>query len=483
MTNIRVKIPPSAPASVLLRDSLAYFAHEVFGYTIAPHHQAIIDHICDCQETLDLYPRGAGKSRIGNISFAAWTICNNPNARMLILSDTDTHAVRFLSTIKTVLSTSPLIKKYYGKIQSEPWSDHQITTSLRTDSAITEATVTALGTLSGGVTSGHYTHIIGDDLDNFANTRTVGMRNRAKSYWMTTVMPTIIPGGEIHIYGTRYHYDDIYNMFINELGYDTQNQPGIVDIDTPKERSLWESHMPLHTRVINGKKLKGLIEIRDGVAGTKDSGIGSLIFGLQYMNSTALQQAGSIFKWDWFQFYDVIPPGLRIYQGIDLAISKKDTADFFVLLTLGINEGGDVYILDIYRERGVSFREQVALVLKKAQEWRPERIGIESNSYQAALGQEVQRLTLLPVISLPTTRDKVMRAQMRSGLVESGRVNVKRGMHDFVSELVLFDGVSGNDDQFDAFDFALTVSENNKPEYQGGNDYYVPDFDTVIEYT
>lgn len=476
MTN-KTKIPSQISEGELLRASPAYFINRVFGYIIAPHHYKILEHFNESKTTLDLAPRGSGKSRVGNIGYASWCICNQPNARLLILSDTDGHSVRFLSTIKNVLASSPVIEKYYGKIMGPQWSDHQITTALRTDKSISEASITALGALSGAVTSGHYTHIFCDDLNNFENTRTLGMRMRAKTFFKTTVMPTLLPGGEIRTLGTRYHYDDLYAMFMKELGYHTLIQPAIVDQGTPNERSIWESFMPLHTRVIKGVEVKGLIEIRDGTPGGSDSGIGSLIFNLQYMNDTTLQESGVIFMYDWFNFYDNPPRGLRIYQGVDLAISKKDTADFFVILTIGIDNDGNVYILDIYRRRGVSFNEQIALVIKKAEEWKPLKIGIETTAYQAVLAQEVARLTLLPVLEISTTKDKVMRAQMRSGLVESGRVYVKTNMHGFVSELTMFDNDAEFDDMFDTFDFALTAAES-KNIRAAPEEYYVPEFDT-----
>lgn len=477
-----IKIPKEIDERELLAASPSYFISKVFGYIIAPHHFNILEHFNKSKTTLDLAPRGSGKSRVGNIGYASWCICNQPNARLLILSDTDGHSVRFLSTIKNVLSSSPVIEKYYGNIIGSQWSDHQITTSLRTDKSISEASITALGALSGAVTSGHYTHIFCDDLNNFENTRTLGMRTRAKTFFKTTVMPTLLPGGETRIYGTRYHYDDLYSMFMKELGYHTLIQPAIIDAGTPTERSIWEAFMPLHTRIINGVEVKGLIEIRDGIPGGADSGIGSLIFNLQYMNDTSLQESGVIFMYDWFKFYDKQQVNLKIYQGVDLAISKKDTADFFVILTLGIDRAGNVYILDIYRRRGVSFNEQLRVVIKKAEEWKPLKIGIETTAYQAVLAQEVSRLTLLPVIEIPTSKDKVMRAQMRSGLVESGRVHVRTYMHDFVSELTMFDADAEHDDMFDAFDFGLTVAEGaNVPAR--ASDYYVPEFDAPGEYS
>lgn len=473
-----MKLPETITEEQLLRDSPSYFIDKVFNYKIAPHHFNILEHFKMSALTLDLAPRGCGKSRISTIGYTAWIICNNPDARVLILSDVDAHAVRFLGTIKSVLETSPIIETYYGKIHGPQWSDHQITTSLRTDKSISEASITALGHLSGAVTSGHYSHIFVDDIVTFDNTRTVGMRERSKNFFKTTVLPTLLPGGEIRAVGTRYHFNDIYDMFIKELGYNLQNQVAILDIGTLKERSIWEAFMPLHTRIINGRKVKGLIEIRDGEPGGTDSGIGSLIFNLQYMNSCELQESGVIFKYDWFNFFDIRPSGLRVYQGVDLAISKANTADFFVILTLGIDNAGNVYILDIYRKRNVSFNDQVKLVLQKAEEWKPLKIGIEINAYQVALAQEVERLSLLPVIELPTSKDKTLRAQMRSGLVESRRVFVEPGMHDFIAELILMpDGA--NDDMFDGFDLALTVAEGKGNEEAIQEGYYTPEFDTA----
>jgi phage terminase large subunit-like protein len=472
-----MKIPSTIMEQQLLRDSPSYFINNVFKYKISDHHFNILEHFQSSDTTLDLAPRGSGKSRIATIGYASWIICNDPNARVLILSDVDGHAVRFLNTIKNVLSTSKVIEQYYGEIQGSQWTDHQITTSLRTDKSISEASITALGHLSGAVTSGHYSHIFVDDINTFENTRTAGMRARSKTFFKTTVMPTLLPGGEVRVVGTRYHFNDVYDMFIKELGYNTQNQPAILNAGTQNERSLWEDFMPLHTKIINGRKVKGLIEIRDGEPGGMDSGIGSLIFNLQYQNDCELQKSGVVFKYDDFNFYDLRPTGLRIYQGVDLAISKANTADFFVILTLGIDAAGNVYILDIYRKRNVSFNNQCKSVLKKAEEWKPLKIGIETNAYQAALAQEVERLSLLSVMEIPTTKDKTLRAQMRSGLVESGRVFVEPGMHDFIAELVLMpDGE--NDDMFDGFDLALTVAEMKGSEESIQESYYIPEFDT-----
>ena len=440
-----------------LRLDPKYFIKQVFSYKIALPHYNFLKHFEIAQETIDLAPRGCGKTHIGTIGYSTWQVANNPNIRILIVSDTDTHAVRFLSTIKIVLETNPLLRKYYGSLKGSTWTDHEVILNTRTDNTLMEASISAMGMYSGAVTSGHYNIIIADDLINFDNSRTEGMRERSKNWFKTTLLPTLLPGGEVRCLGTRYHYNDLWDCVQNELGFDTQIQQAIIEEGTLNERSIWKTHMPLHTKIVNGKKIKGLIEIRDG--DKQGSGIGTLIFNLQYQNNVDLQKKGDIFQYNWFKFTDNIPDKLRIYQGIDLAISKSDTAAFFVVFTLGIDQEGNIYVLDIFRERGISFNSQRETIIKKAEEWKPLRIGIETNAYQEVMAQEVKRLTLLPVLQIHTVKDKTMRAQSRSGLVEGGRVNVKTNMHTFVSELVMMpDG--DYKDQFDAFDFALTVSES-----------------------
>ena len=453
-----MQIPTEVSQMQLLETSSAYFIKTIFGYRIDEPHWNILKHYEQAQETLDLAPRGCGKTRIGNIGYCAWLAANNPNIRILIVSDTDTHAVRFLGTIKAVLESHPLIKQYYGNLKGESkWTDHEITLKTRTDKTLTEATISAMGAYSGAVTGGHFNVIIADDLANFDNSRTEAQRERMKEWFKTSLMPTLIPGGEIHCLGTRYHYNDLWQMVMEDLGYDKRIQKAITD----DGKSVWEWHMPLHTVTVKGRKVKGLVEIRDG--DENSGGIGSLIFNLQYQNDVELLKKGRIFLYDWFNLYGTIPPGLRIYQGVDPAISQKSTADFFCLITIGIDTVGNIYLLDIVREH-LTFDKQIETIKRKHDEWQPLIIGIEKVAYQEALIQHLRKqYPEMKIHEIQTVKDKVSRAYNRSGLFENGKIFVRKDMHLFIDELVLFPDAL-HDDQFDAFDFALDVAfDSGKP--------------------
>lgn len=453
----------------ILRNSCRYFITSVFGYVIEQHHENILYHAESYTQSLDLAPRGSGKSRIITIGYAAWRALIDPNIRILIVSDTDDHAVRFLGTIKTALKHHPLIKQHFGNLAGEKWTDHQIEVLGRTK-ILTEATITAHGAYSGAVTSGHYDIIICDDLVNFENSRTEGSRIRMLEWFKQTLLPTLIPGGELHVIGTRYHFLDLYQNMIDDLGYDTQIQQAIMRDEEGNERSIWESYMPLENRIhpVTGKITEGLKTIQEN--------LGGVIFNLQYQNDAELMKKGNIFEYDWFRWYEtetvdnttyvIRPDGGRIpmdrliiYAGVDPSIGENDQSDFFAVCVIGVDKiMRDIYVLDITKAR-LSYDGRGRIIESKYLMWHPFVIGIEDVAFQKEFCQRIRKTyPYIRVREIKTTKDKVSRAYHRSGLVQNGKVFVKKGMADFVEELCIMPE-GAHDDQFDAFDFAVAVSD------------------------
>ena len=152
---------------------------------------------------------------------------------------------------------------------------------------------------------------------------------------------------------------------------------------------------------------------------------------------------------------------VRVYMGADLAISENENSnnDFFVLMVIGVDEAKNVYILDYVKER-LTFNAQLTTTISYGRDKYPmvERVGVETNQYQKALAQELRRLSLLPVVNINTTKDKVTRAMRRSANFENGKVYFREGMDDLEECLLLFPEVD-HDDLFDALDHAMTVAD------------------------
>ena len=431
--------------------------------SLQPLHASIIHNVSDNQASMDLAPRGHGKSTIGDVDFCITKILRNPDIRIMIGSKTQTQASAFLKEIRTHFEQNVNLIRIFGdwkKSRDNVWNDKEFTVNRRTVIK-KEATVSALGA-SGAVVSKHFDIIIGDDLVGFENARTEAQRKVLKEWFYSSLYPTLEPDGEIHILGTRYSPMDLYEDLIKSKNYKVNVQQAIT-VKDGQEYSLWESKFSL-------EKLRSIRE---------EAGL--IIFNMQYQNNTELAK-GKIFKYKYFKHfeeYDIdydlnrvrvkvldsqgvpywIP--VRIYMGADLAISEDETSnnDYFVLTVIGVDSNKNVYVLDYLKER-LTFNAQLNAILDYGKNKFPmvERIGVETVQYQKSLAQEIRRLSLLPVVNIQTSKDKVTRAMRRSALFENGKVWFRIGMDDLEECLLLFPEVD-HDDLFDGLDFALTVAD------------------------
>lgn len=431
--------------------------------SLQPLHASIIHNVSDNQASMDLAPRGHGKSTIGDVDFCITKVLRNPDIRIMIGSKTQTQASAFLKEIRTHFEQNVNLIRIFGdwkKSRDNVWNDKEFTVNRRTVIK-KEATVSALGA-SGAVVSKHFDIIIGDDLVGFENARTEAQRKVLKEWFYSSLYPTLEPDGEIHILGTRYSPMDLYEDLIKSKNYKVNIQQAIT-VKDGQEYSLWESKFSL-------EKLRSIRE---------EAGL--IIFNMQYQNNTELAK-GKIFKYKYFKHfeeYDIdydlnrvrvkvldsqgvpywIP--VRIYMGADLAISEDETSnnDYFVLTVIGVDKNKNVYVLDYLKER-LTFNAQLNAILDYGKNKFPmvERIGVETVQYQKSLAQEIRRLSLLPVVNIQTSKDKVTRAMRRSALFENGKVWFRIGMDDLEECLLLFPEVD-HDDLFDGLDFALTVAD------------------------
>lgn len=426
-------------------------------------HKSIIANISSNTSTLDLAPRGFGKSTVGDVDYCITRILREPNIRIMIGSKTQTQAEAFLKEIRTHFEQNTDLIRIFGdwkKSRDNVWNDREFTVNKRTIIK-KEATVTALGA-SGAVISKHFDVIIGDDLVGLENARTERQRVNLKEWFYSSLFPTLEPDGEIHILGTRYNPLDLYEDLIKSGSYSVNIQRAI-QTEGGKESSLWEDKFSL-------EKLK---QIR------ADSG--KIIFNMQYQNDTELAK-GKIFKAQYFRYYEEYKLNhdfqtakvliknaegieqwikVRVYMGADLAISESENSnnDYFVLMMIGVDDDRNVYVLEYIKDR-LSFNNQLNTIISYGRDKYPmvERIGVETVAYQKSLAQELRRLSLLPIININTSKDKVTRAMRRSANFENGKVFFREGMDDLEECLLLFPEVD-HDDLFDGLDFAMSMAD------------------------
>jgi predicted phage terminase large subunit-like protein len=184
---------------------------------------------------------------------------------------------------------------------------------------------------------------------------------------------------------------------------------------------------------------------------------------------------------EWIQYYDQLPNrkeldwcgytkhyGVRI--GMDLAISKSDTADYTALVPavlFGDGPSTQIYILPGIINRKMTFPETVELcqdldkIYYKDTEHRPTFI-IEDVAYQKALPQQLKSDGIWDVrTTRPGNQDKRTRLVLTANMIKTGKVKFPRqGAEELLSQIIHF-GVEKHDDLADAFSsLVLSVAED-----------------------
>jgi len=428
-------------------DDPGTFVKEVLGLKLEWFHREWLAFYLESRQSLILAPRGHGKSTICTVAYPLWRLLRDPELRILIVSNTQAQAQSFLREIKSHLESNFRVREKFGDMAGKPWSEDQVNLCLRRRAA-KETNLTAMGVF-GPIISRHYDIIILDDVVDEENASSPRQRDRLWNWFYKTLMPCLEPGGELRVIGTRYHFLDLYGRLAEREFKDLHRVYRAIETNRGEEKALWEEKFPLE--LLKEKR-------RDA---------GTAIFNSQYQNDVELMK-GAMFRPEWIQYYapsdrrlnSSAGPGLQKMIGIDLAISRKDSADYFALVVAGREKKtGNIFVLDAMRGR-MSFARQVESALNFFRKHNSPkspviRVCVEANGYQEAFAQKLREAGL-PVKSVTRVKDKISRAyQLQSRLENSEILFPRDGCELLVNELILFPQAD-HDDLFDALEIIVT---------------------------
>lgn len=425
---------------------------------MAPVHKEMCDFIDKNKKKkkLTLIPRGHLKSTVITVGRTTQAICADPTTRVLIANATYSLACSFLTEVKRHLRFNEKIKMVWGDltVDAEKWSENQITLSkAKQKGGKKEPTVTAMG-VESNLTSQHYDIIIGDDLVNkdYANTKE---QIQKTIDFYKECLNLLEPDGEMIIIGTRWDDKDLY-------GWITDPENNVLEdfdvfIREAFQGSLDEDRefVPLYPQKFTRKHLAKLREQQ-----------GPYIFSCQYLNSPIAKDDAD-FKQEWFIEYDPTDlkgKPLNKFMAIDPAISLEKEADFTAIVTVGVDEFGSVYVLDIERVK-IPPNELIDLIFRKAKTYKPLVIGIEDVAYQKTLqytiSQEMQeRNEYLPIRPVrPNNRTKDQRIRGLQPLYANRRIyhnKEVRNIKALEDELLRFPR-GKHDDVMDALAYLLDI--------------------------
>lgn len=409
------------------------------------------------KKKLVLIPRGHLKSSVVTVGRSLQAICANPNVRILLANATYGLACSFLTEIKRHLKNNEKIKMFWGDLAKDPekWSENQI--SLNRGTSIEgkkEATVTAMG-LESNLTSQHYDIIIADDLVNKDYVNTPEQIQKSIDFYKEC-LNLLDPGGEMILIGTRWHDSDLYGWLLDPENnavddFETfirESHTGSLDTD--------EGFSALYPEKFDRKHLFKLYQQQ-----------GPYVFSCQYLNNP-IPVDDADFRPEWFHYYD--PEDLRgknlnKFLLIDPAISLEKRADYSALVSIGVDEFSNVYILRIDRAK-LPPDLLIELIFQLSLEFNYQAISLEDVAYQKVLHYSLEnemreRQVYLPIKQFkPNNRTKDQRIRGLQPLYANGKVFHRRdlaNMNHLEDELLRFPR-SKHDDTADALSQMLDIA-------------------------
>lgn len=475
---------------IIEQNRIDLFVTMILGLDLQPFHWHLLKFQMMNPNNLQLVFRGAGKSTIATEGTMTYNIVKYPDVRQVVLSKTLAQAQSRLKMVKLHLE-NPLLCEMFGEHYNHNlWNQREIQSALRVNPDATP-TVVCVGA-QGSIAGAHFDQEFADDFIDKTNSFTEVTREGTEEWYRSTFTPMLDPPDPDIPYryvrnrvGTRYHHLDWYGARIkdNEQAVREGRKPpiavNIIPAIGPTGQSPWPKRWPVKIFMERRKE------------------IGHIAFSAQYLCTTDSMR-GEIFNIDqfkpiWWHKHEAGSEDeetiesllednkLDIFMGVDLAISEKETADFFSVSVVGKKGSGlsaRYYPLEVIEER-LPFHKQTNTILRLIDKWKVARCGVEVTGYQQAQYQELIRKRpeyaniIKPVRPKPGD-DKTTRAHRLSTYFENGQVyfperiiTVRNGseiehepetVHWKLRDQLILMPEPEHDDMFDSFEIAMQMA-------------------------
>lgn len=405
----------------LAEDDLLTFIRLVAPHrVIAPFHEEVIGWWTRQEaksHQLVLVPRDHAKSAL--VAYrVAWRITRDPAVRILYISSTANLAEKQLKMVKDIL-TSKIYRRYWPDMihpdegKREKWTASEISVDhpKRREEGVRDPTVFT-GGLTTVITGMHCDVAVLDDVVVAENAYTEEGREKVRSQYS---LLSSIEGADAQewVVGTRYHPLDLYNDMIEMEEEQYSSDGELISSEPVYEVFLREVETNGDG---SGEYLWPRMQRGDGkwfgfnqqiLARKKAQYLDKTQFYAQYYNNPNKYDT-SLIDPSKFQYYDKSQITLRqgrwyargqplnIYASMDLAFTMSKKSDYSVIVVIGIDPNGFIYVLDIDRFKTDRIAEMFDHIRDIAIRWSLRRLKIESSAAQVAVVRELKDQYIRP---------------------------------------------------------------------------------------
>jgi phage terminase large subunit-like protein len=444
------------------------FTTDLIGLECADFHQEWLKAFQENRYVVLLAPRGHGKTSIVG-SYLLWRIVRDRTIRALIVTINQDKANHMMTFVQENLERNTKLIDLFGDFKgNSEWSRNQFRVKQPKGFSVPhpEPTLKVLG-VGSGIISAHYDLIILDDITDDENSRTELRRTALENWYDGPLVGTFIADTSVIDIGTRWHENDIHSYLMRKSGYKTFRYKALInepDKDGKGAKVLWPTARPWDETMAKEYELASdtlnLKFIREHQ--------GEYYFAMQYQNEI-IPTGVSKFKQEWIKssterykkLDGILPSNLKKYIGLDFG-GEDVNSDWGVSVVVGIDEKGDIYILDLTRTHSTVNR-QLDNMMSLDEKWHVSKIGMEASAQQKYLVSDAKRnnpsLPIIPIKS-STINNKDTRVDRLSILFETNRMYLNPNLLNLIDELSLYPR-SKNDDCLDALSFAIEASQNS----------------------
>ncbi|MFA6896855.1 MAG: hypothetical protein WCQ96_01060 [Patescibacteria group bacterium] len=398
--------------------------------------------------------RGSAKSTIMTMSYPIWSILGKQQKKfVIIISQTQYQARMHLSNLKRELESNRLLRSELGPFEekNEEWGSTSLVIpkfNARITAASCEQSVRGL---RHGANRPDL--IVCDDVEDLNSVKT--REGRDKTYnWLTG---EVIPSGDrstkVVVVGNLLHEDSLLmrlkaNIEENKLNGIFRAYP----LTDHRDQTNWPGKFPT----------KELIDLEKMKVGNEIS------WQREYL-LRIVPNIGQVVHREWIHYYDVLPQSSEHYtstvSGVDLAISKKDTADCTAIVSAkvySIDDSFKLYILPNPINEKMEFPDMIRKIKALETVLGYSMIYVEDVAFQASLYQQLIEKGIPAEGVKIHGQDKLSRLTLTTALIQSGKIIFPRKGTERLIEQMLNFGIDKHDDLVDAFTLlVLKVANNN----------------------
>jgi len=387
-------------------------------------------------------PRGHSKSTSITLSYLLAVLLFRERQYAIIVSDTEGQAVQFLGDLKSELLDNENITAIFGKVTMLKDSETKIVCEFedghrfRVEAKGSEQKVRGLKWMSKRPDL-----LVCDDLENDEIVMNKERRAKFRNWFFKALIPAMSDRGKIIVVGTILHLDSVLERLLNDPHWYT---------------ARYRAHNEDFTELLWPERFNR--ERLERIRGNYLSQGMPEGYSQEYLNYP-IDDTNAYFRRDDFRFYnldDVPRERLSYYSAIDFAISSGERADYTVIVTVGVDEHNNMYIIDVNRGRWDA-KEIIEEMFNTQVRYKPAIFAAESGMISKSLGpflkeQMMQTGIFLNIEEMVPVKDKETRARGIQARIKQGTVymNGEASWYpDFEQEMLRFPR-DVHDDQVDA---------------------------------